>query len=285
MYASSPARDRRGVVVVDGGLIMDVGEFLIEPWSGAVDHRIPAAWAWHGRLMVLAGAVLFPIGVILARYYKVTPRQDWPAVLDNRFWWVGHRLTQYLGVGLMTAAVGVVWASCAGGDPAGWPCRPARMSPHSLLGLTVLAIGWAQVVLGLVRGSKGGPTDGDADPDDPATWRGDHYDMTPRRLVFEWSHKLLGYVALLLAVAAIVTGLVHADAPRWMFLALALWWTGLSAWAVRMQRDGRNIDTYQAIWGSDPHHPGARRRPTGFGVRRYRPPDADRLSDIGAPKR
>lgn len=51
--------------------------------------------------------------------------------------------------------------------------------------------------------------------------------MTPRRIRFEWTHKLLGYLALVLALIAIVTGLVHADAPRWMFLALAVWWTGL----------------------------------------------------------
>ena len=113
-----------------------------------------------------------------------------------------------------------------------------------------------------------------ADPHDPRTWRGDHYDMTPRRVAFEWSHKLLGYLALVLAVVlavvAIVTGLVQVDAPRWMFLVLAAWWAGLLAWAVRMQRGRGNIDTYQAIWGPDPDHPGAKRKPTGFGVTRIR---------------
>ena len=235
---------------MDGGLVTEVVELLLEPWSGADVHRIPAAWAWHGRLMVLAGAVLFPVGVVLARYYKVTRRQRWPEELDNRFWWNGHRLTQYLGIGLMTAAVGVVWTACSDPGP----------------------MEWLQIILGLARGSKGGPTDRGADPNDPETWRGDHYDMTPRRIRFEWMHKLLGYLTLVLAVVAIVTGLVHADAPKWMFLALIVWWTGLLAWAVRMQLQGRNIDTYQAIWGPDPGHPGAKREPTGFGVRRYRQP-------------
>ena len=55
--------------VVDGSLVMEVVEFLLEPWSGAEVHRIPVAWAWHGGLMVLAGAVLSPVGVVLARYY------------------------------------------------------------------------------------------------------------------------------------------------------------------------------------------------------------------------
>ena len=254
---------------MDAGLAMDVVEYLIEPWSGAAVHDIPAAWAWHGRLMVFAGAVLFPVGVVLARYYKVTRGQSWPEVLDNRFWWNGHRLTQYAGVALMTGALGVLWADCSGGESAGWSCRRDRSTAHVLVGLAVLAAGWLQIVLGLMRGSKGGPTDPSADPDDPGTWRGDHYDMTPRRVRFEWTHKLLGYLTLALAMVAIVTGLVHADAPRWMFLALAAWWSILAAWAVRMQRQGRNIDTYQAIWGLGSDHPGAKRKPTGFGIRRY----------------
>ena len=260
----------RSFDVVDASFVTQGVEFLLEPWSGAAVHRIPAAWAWHGRLMVVAGAVLFPVGVMLARYCKVTRRQNWPEELDNPFWWNGHRVTQYLGIGLMTGAIGVVWAACSGHGSAAWTCSPGRMTPHELAGLAALGAGWVQVALGLARGSKGGPTDPGADPHDPQTWRGDHYDMTPRRIAFEWSHKLLGHLTLVLAVVAIVTGLVHADAPRWMFLVLAAWWAGLLAWAVHMQRRGRNIDTYQAIWGPDPGHPGAKRRPTGFGVRRHR---------------
>ena len=254
---------------MDGGLVKNVVEFLLEPYGGAAVHRIPAAWAWHGRLMVLAGAVLFPVGVILARYYKVTRRQNWPEELDNPLWWNGHRLTQYVGIGLMTVAVGVAWTTCSDGGFAEWSCSQDRMTAHELAGLATVTAAWIQVALGLARGSKGGPTDRGADPHNPETWRGDHYDMTPRRVLFEWMHKLIGYLTLALAVIAIVTGLVHADAPRWMIAALVLWWAILLTWAVRMQRGGRNIDTYQAIWGPDSGHPGANRKPTGFGVRRY----------------
>ena len=243
-------------------------DYLLEPFSGAAVHEISAARAWHGRLMVAAWGVLLPLGVVLARYYKVTRGQDWPRVLDNKLWWHGHRLAQTLGIALMTVAVAIVWSDCRTGT-SGWPCRPAQLEAHSVLGLAVVAIGWIQVLLGLGRGSKGGPTDQGADPDDPATWRGDHYDMTPRRIFFEWTHKGLGYCALVLAVLAIVSGLLHADAPRWMLLALGLWWAGLALWSARLQRAGRSIDTYQAIWGPDPRHPGARRRPIGLGVRRW----------------
>ena len=73
---------------------------------------------------------------------------------------------------------------------------------------------------------------------------------------------------MLLAVGVIALGLVLSDAPRWMALALALWWL-LLAWAfVGLQRAGRCIDTYQAIWGPGPQHPGNHLRPTGWGVRR-----------------
>ena len=66
----SPARHGGAAVVADGSLVMEVVELLREPHGGAAVHRIPAAWAWHGRLMVLAGAALFPIGVMLARDYS-----------------------------------------------------------------------------------------------------------------------------------------------------------------------------------------------------------------------
>lgn len=74
---SFPARGRSGAIVVGAGFVMDFVQFLLEPWSGAAVHRIPAAWAWHGRLMVFAGAVLFPVGVMLARYYIDTYQAIW----------------------------------------------------------------------------------------------------------------------------------------------------------------------------------------------------------------
>ena len=112
---------------MDGSLVTEVVNFLLEPWSGAAVHRIPVVWAWHGRLMVLAGAVLFPVGVMLARYYKVTRRQSWPRELDNRFWWNGHQIAQYLGIGLMTAAAGILWMACSGGG--GIPRPICRIAP------------------------------------------------------------------------------------------------------------------------------------------------------------
>ena len=92
--------------------------------------------------------------------------------------------------------------------------------------------------------------------------------MSSRRRVFERIHKTLGYAALVISITALVLGMWVANAPRWMFLVLATWWLSLILIALKLQRDGRCIDTYQAIWGLDPNLPGARVEPTGWGIRR-----------------
>jgi hypothetical protein len=129
-----------------------------------------------------------------------------------------------------------------------------------------VVLGWLQVGTGLARGSKGGPTS--------AELRGDHYDMTPRRLGFERVHKRLGWLAVLAAIGVIAMGLAITDAPRWMALMLTAWWLALAGLAWRWQRQGRCIDTYQAVWGPDPLHPGNRLEPIGWGVRRARSDEA-----------
>ncbi|WP_233167471.1 cytochrome b561 domain-containing protein [Xylophilus sp. ASV27] len=228
-------------------------DWLLLPLSGATDHRI-APWAsWHGRLMVLAWAVLLPLGVMAARFFKVMPGQDWPRRLDHKAWWHAHRALQYAGVAVMSLGIVLAWGHAAGATAlARW---------HGWLGWILLALGWLQVVGGWLRGSKGGPSD--------ATLRGDHYDMSLRRRVFERLHKALGYLALALAMLTITLGLAVADAPRWMWLGIAAWWMLWLAGFVRLQRRGRCIDTYQAIWGPGDEHPGNRMPVIGWGVRRY----------------
>jgi len=52
---------------------------------------------------------------------------------------------------------------------------------------------------GLLRGTKGGPT--------TVRMQGDHYDMTPRRILFEYIHKILGCGNLALSIGATAAGL------------------------------------------------------------------------------
>lgn len=227
-------------------------DWLLLPLSGRADHALEAWAYWHARSMVLGWAILLPVGALAARYFKITPNQRWPEQLDNKAWWHAHRALQWAGMGVVTVGVWMAWGHGQAGSAV------ARL--HAWAGWAVVAMGWLQVVSGLRRGSKGGPFE--------AELRGDHYDMTPHRVRFERLHKSLGWLSVVLALGVTALGLHLADAPRWMALALALWWLLLAAFAARLQARGRCIDTYQAIWGPDPRHPGNRLKPIGLGVHR-----------------
>ena len=216
-------------------------------------HEIDSAAAWHGRLMVLAWAVLLPLGVIAARFFKVTPRQKWPEQLDNWAWWRAHLALQYTGGLVLLAALALIWSAGHGGSK--W---------HTWLGRTACALCALQFLSAWLRGSKGGPTN----PRPDGSFAGDHYDMTARRRLFERWHKSVGYIALALAILAIASGLWMVNAPRWMPLVLGLWWAALITLWLQLQSQGKAIDTYQAIWGPDPRHPGNVIAPTGWGMRR-----------------
>lgn len=194
----------------------------------------------HGALMAIAWLILLPAGVLVARFFKVTKKQNWPEELDNQFWWHAHRWLNYGGITLATLGVLIIWQTLGGLQLTGW---------HGWLGLATFAMGWLQVVAAWLRGSKGGPTDVGADPKDPSTWRGDHYDMTPRRRRFEAWHNHLGYLALALAVPTAWLGLGSIGAPSWM---QALPWLSAAIFLLlfhRFTRENRWIDTHQAIWG------------------------------------
>lgn len=237
-------------------------DWLLDPIDPLRGHEISAAVAWHGRLMVLSWAVLLPLGVIIARFFKVTPRQDWPHQLDNKFWWHAHLSSQYAGGLIMLAGFGLIWLGATG---------DAGAALHRWLGYLVLVLGALQFLAGWFRGTKGGPSD--------VSMRGDHYDMTLRRRLFEHVHKGFGYLALVIAVAAILSGLWTANAPRWMWLSVGLWWGALVVTFLWLQRRGPPIGSYQAIWGPDMAHPG-NRVPEKSSFRRDPPPGTARSSEV-----
>jgi hypothetical protein len=227
-------------------------DWLFSPIDATRAHEVGLAVSWHARSMVLGWAVLAPLSVLAARYFKVLPGQDWPRELDTQLWWRSHWMGQGIVVLLSLLGLGLILGSAKGG------------SLHGALGYVLLTVMGVQVGLGVFRGSKGGPTAPACD----GSLRGDHYDMTPWRVMFEWTHKVLGYLALVLSVAVVVLGLWQANAPLWMWWAIGLWWGVLICAALVLQVQGRAIDTYQAIWGPDPVHPGNRRAPIGWGLRR-----------------
>lgn len=192
---------------------------------------------WHGRLMVLAWVFLFPLGVLIARFCKILPAQEWPRQADNQLWWRSHLILQYGGAVCVAIALWLVQSSLTSFSP--------EFTWHRLLGWITLVLLVIQIVSAWLRGSKGGP--GDKSPD--GSLRGDHFDMSRRRRLFERLHKSNGYLALVLAVATVLTGLSHAGAPGWMYICLFLWWLVLLVLFIVCQRAGLRINTYHAIWG------------------------------------
>jgi hypothetical protein len=228
-------------------------EWLLSPIDSGRAHMVADAVAWHGRSMVLAWGIVVPVGVIAARFFKILPGQDWPRELDNHAWWLAHRILHYIAGLLTLAGLALVLGGLA---------HIGSSGTHAIFGWAVVMLACGQFLGGWFRGSKGGPTDRHPD----GSMRGDHYDMTPRRLVFEYLHKIGGYTALLVAMGAILTGLWRANAFIWMWIGISLWWAGLVVMVIVLQRSRRAVDTYQAIWGPDQRHPGNARRPIGFGV-------------------
>lgn len=228
-------------------------EWLVSPIDPSRIHDVGRAVSWHGRAMVLGWGVLAPLAVLVARFFKVLPGQDWPRELDNRFWWRSHWIGQSLVVAVTIVGLLLVL-----------PSDITAMTLHGWLGYSVLVGVAVQILLGLFRGSKGGPTAPAAD----GSLRGHHYDMTPWRRTFEVLHKTIGYALLVLATTTIFLGLWTANAPIWMWLVLSIWLPSLIAVFVIFQKRGMAVDTYQAIWGDNLRHPGNRRPPPGWGMRR-----------------
>lgn len=230
-------------------------DWLLAPIDSMRPHDVGILLSWHGRIMVVAWAFLIPVGVLLARFFKVLPGQDWPRHLDNRTWWLGHLVLQQLGAALTLLGLLLVLLETGGNSD--------RIS-HWAPGYFVVAATLVMIAAGWLRGSKGGPTDPAAD----GSLAGDHYDMTVRRRVFEYVHKTVGYAAVTVSVAAIYSGLWYANAAHWMWLVITLWWIILITVFVTLQRRGHSLDTYQAIWGPEKTHPGNRLKPIGWGIKR-----------------
>jgi hypothetical protein len=230
-------------------------EWLFLPIDLSRPHDVEFEVSWHARLMVLGWSVLIPIGIFAARFFKVLPRQDWPHKLDNQAWWVTHLVAQYLAGILMVSALYLIWN-----------IRGSHSSSmlHQVMGWTTVSLCGIQYLAGWLRGSKGGPTELQR----TGTIRGDHYDMTKRRILFEKIHKAIGYVCLLSSLAAVISGLWMVNAPKWMWFSILTWWGFVIVSFIKFQKIIGTLDTYQAIWGTDPELPGNKIPPIGIAIKR-----------------
>src|SRR5208282_6169381 len=238
--------------------------WLLAQISAVATHCISSGIAWHGYFMVLAWAVLMPAGFVVSRFYKITPGQDWPRC-SNPFWFNNHRRLGYaIGIVTAIAMACILWDD---GTLILW------QSYHAMTGWMLIALASFQIFGSLFRGTHGGPFDPvTGQPVPPEQWPGDHFYLTRRRIFFEYSHKIVGYVLVPLTVWQIVSGLQDVGAPRWMWVTSGLWTLIVVATFVKLQLAGKCIDTYQAIWGLDETLPGYRRKPIGWGITRLRGP-------------
>jgi hypothetical protein len=111
-----------------------------------------------------------------------------------------------------------------------------------------------QAVSGMLRGTHGGKYYYTADPDDPETWKGDHYSRTTRRCIFEAYHKTSGYFAMMFAVGAVGSGLMQYPMPMLAALMFILPFAFLAAW-VYLHFKERDYDGYRAVHGYGMEHP------------------------------
>ncbi len=204
----------------------------------------------HGILMMIAWLILVPAGIVVARYFKVSPSQNYPEELDNPFWFYTHVYLQSTGVAIACIGLAMAWCGIGTVD---------THDNHARMGWIVMTLGFLQIVSSLLRGTKGGPTGGHAEPDRPETWHGDHYNMTLRRRLFEVWHKAAGYISVALAVPTAMLGLARAGFDGIVYVLPAL--LGLSFFGLwtYLQHWHRRVPTYQSIWGPDARHPGNRK--------------------------
>ena len=128
------------------------------------------------------------------------------------------------------------------------------LSQMRVFGLLAVTLGVVQVFAGMLRGKHGGKYYYTADPNNPETWFGDHYNMTPRRRIFEAYHKNAGYIAGLLALGAVASGLMQYPLP-WLLGVVVFLILLVLAVAAVLDYKGLRYDGYKAAHGTDPEHP------------------------------
>lgn len=220
-----------------------------EVYLDFLGRTIQIHWDYHAILMVAIWFVLIPLCIISIRYCKPkpTPRgvrtKIKPSNL-NWWWFYFHKYGLYVAIGLSLVGLAVALIVSRGFSG----------SMHSLFGIMTIILGCLQIVSSWVRGTHGGKYYNVADPNDPATWSGDHFDMTPRRRRFEAFHKTSGYFAGFFAVGAVGSGLMQFPMPV-LAVVMLVTVVVVLVLSVVLEHYGRRYDTYRSVFGTDPDHP------------------------------
>ncbi len=220
-----------------------------EVYVAFLDRTFELHWDYHAMLMTGVWFLLVPIGVIAVRFFKPKPttygiEKETGRLNAKLRWWTIHYVILYMAIGL--ALVGMATATLASGGFSG--------SMHAIFGFGTILFGCLQIFSAWLRGSHGGKHGADSDPDDPSTWRGDHFDMTPRRRWFEAYHKSTGYFTIILALAAVASGLQQFWVPQIAIAVILLLAASLIAY-VLMEGKGYRQDTYRSVYGNHADNP------------------------------
>lgn len=216
---------------------------------GFLDATFPAHWEYHAVFMVFIWMLLVPVAILMLRYHKPKPTFKGLTKKLTKFepTWAFFNFHKYgLYYGIALSVLGLIIAFAVNGGFSG--------TVHSFFGTATVILGVLQGVSAYNRGGHGGRHYEKNDPDDPTTWRGDHYDMTPRRKRFEAYHRTLGYGTMFCAVGAIASGLTQYP-MSWLAWTLAGLGAVYVAWAVVREYKGTVYDTYRAAFGTDPEAP------------------------------
>ncbi|RXJ74370.1 ferric reductase [Veronia nyctiphanis] len=213
------------------------------------ERQLSVLIVMHAALMFLAWGIMSPVIITVTRYFKVTPGQNFPLRLDNKFWWITHWIGHTIGIALSAIALLFSLLALNGIDVS---------TLHAKLGFFVLGLAALQAISGFKRGTKGGPVDDNGYPIPRSRWYGDHYNMTVYRRLFEWVHKTSGYLILIASHFTLYSGFFLFSLGPWAYVILFGIEMLMVASYVIFSLQRRWIDTYHAIWGFSKKHPGQR---------------------------
>jgi len=216
-----------------------------EVYLGFLGRTIEIHWNYHAILMAGIWLFLVPLCITVIRYGKPKPTEfgvrTQVSLWNREWWWFSiHKYGLYAAVLLSLCGLAVALVVSKG----------VSGSVHSILGLLTILMGCLQAISGMLRGTHGGKFYYKALPDDPSTWRGDHYDRTPRRRIFEAYHKTAGYFA----IGAVGSGLMQYPMPVLATTVLCLPFVFLAVWVI-LEYQERRHDGYRAVHGFGLEHP------------------------------
>jgi len=220
-----------------------------EVYFDFLGRTIEVHWTYHAVLMTFAWLFLVPLCILVIRFGKPRPTfsglKRKVAIYHREWWWFSVHKYGMIVAMLLSLGGGIVAIAVS---------RGFSGTVHSVFGILAIALGVVQIVAGWLRGRHGGKYYYTADPDDPSTWFGDHYNMTLRRRIFEAYHKNAGYFAGFCALAAVASGLMQYPLP-WLLVAVVTLFVLVLVCAAVLDFKGLNYDGYKAAHGTDPEHP------------------------------